>query len=545
MAYSNSSAQRLGWATVMHVCRQWRQVALEDASLWNKIEGVWLNRKWFPEVLSRSKQVPIDITHNYSSQRSIETIPMISQHFSRVRALIFKIEDDDPQLFGLLRSEAPILEELTLTTMGTMLSSSPAFGESPAPVELKLFDGQAPRLRKICLNSYRVPWIRFPKLNLTHLEVTAEVVHHPSVISGGLDQLVKLLTESGQALEVLSLDNCLHPPLPQATPMRTVELPHLRSLRLIGSSSCLAALAKLLETPTLTKLYLHFTAEAQSEIAQWPEIAPIAFSHFGRTDWTFQRLYLDLDGISSAPTISASRLAPFPNQDHFTTVDDTSLELKFYDKTYAGEHWMYNVMRKACAVHSIADLSFLQVHSLCSNFDANQWARLFQPCVKVTTLEVYSQRTDVLLRVMTFPKPARSDATGVASDAAARARNGATEKQASPPTSSQGGHDTAHAEPSLFPQLTSLYLIQLDLTAAVSDAASLRLIDLIRGLIKLRESWGVPIKKLGIRGCTIPFDDAQKLKKLVPIFHWDGIEGFSSGDEEGSEADYDSDYISD
>ncbi|KAI0257842.1 hypothetical protein BC834DRAFT_976670 [Gloeopeniophorella convolvens] len=47
--------QHLGWAAVMHVCQQWRQVALEDALLWGKISGTWLKQQWLPEVLVRSK----------------------------------------------------------------------------------------------------------------------------------------------------------------------------------------------------------------------------------------------------------------------------------------------------------------------------------------------------------------------------------------------------------------------------------------------------------------------------------------------------------
>ena len=40
-----SGGRSLGWIRVTHVCRHWRQVALDDSSLWARIWGVQMNPK--------------------------------------------------------------------------------------------------------------------------------------------------------------------------------------------------------------------------------------------------------------------------------------------------------------------------------------------------------------------------------------------------------------------------------------------------------------------------------------------------------------------
>jgi len=52
--------RNLGWIRVTHMCRLWRQVALDDSSLWAKIWGIPINNEWMPEILARAKNAPLD-----------------------------------------------------------------------------------------------------------------------------------------------------------------------------------------------------------------------------------------------------------------------------------------------------------------------------------------------------------------------------------------------------------------------------------------------------------------------------------------------------
>ncbi|KAH9985026.1 hypothetical protein BJV77DRAFT_1174720, partial [Russula vinacea] len=51
----------LGWRRATHVCRFWRQVALDDSSLWGTISGITTNAELISEMLARSRDAPLDI----------------------------------------------------------------------------------------------------------------------------------------------------------------------------------------------------------------------------------------------------------------------------------------------------------------------------------------------------------------------------------------------------------------------------------------------------------------------------------------------------
>src|ERR1700733_8430654 len=53
--------RNLGWIKVTHVCRHWRQIALDHSTLWGKIWGTPINAKWISEMLARAKNAPLDI----------------------------------------------------------------------------------------------------------------------------------------------------------------------------------------------------------------------------------------------------------------------------------------------------------------------------------------------------------------------------------------------------------------------------------------------------------------------------------------------------
>ncbi|KAI0284067.1 hypothetical protein BC826DRAFT_894091, partial [Russula brevipes] len=55
--------ESLKWISVTHVCRHWRQVALDDSSLWARISG-WMpvaRITWVSEMLARARNAPLSI----------------------------------------------------------------------------------------------------------------------------------------------------------------------------------------------------------------------------------------------------------------------------------------------------------------------------------------------------------------------------------------------------------------------------------------------------------------------------------------------------
>ena len=79
--------ENMGWIKVTHVCGHWRQVALDDSSLWAKIWGIPVHTKLISEMLARAKDLPLDIELLYTSTSNLEPFIMFLQHLSRTRQL--------------------------------------------------------------------------------------------------------------------------------------------------------------------------------------------------------------------------------------------------------------------------------------------------------------------------------------------------------------------------------------------------------------------------------------------------------------------------
>ncbi|KAI0284069.1 hypothetical protein BC826DRAFT_881182, partial [Russula brevipes] len=64
LADAESSRPKMGnlrWIGVTHVCRHWRQVALDDSSLWARISGSMAKATWVCEMLARARNAPLSI----------------------------------------------------------------------------------------------------------------------------------------------------------------------------------------------------------------------------------------------------------------------------------------------------------------------------------------------------------------------------------------------------------------------------------------------------------------------------------------------------
>jgi hypothetical protein len=159
--------RKLGWIRVTHVCRHWRQVALDDSSLWAKIWGIPTNTKWISEILARAKNVPLDFEFNGVARPSPEALLMIPPHFSHTRRLHFrslsKLHFDS--IKEIYSREAPALEHFELTTTGYSLITFPDLGGN------MLFKGCAPRLRTFSLDRVVIPWSLIPRGQLTQLKI--------------------------------------------------------------------------------------------------------------------------------------------------------------------------------------------------------------------------------------------------------------------------------------------------------------------------------------------------------------------------------------
>ena len=76
-----SPTLRLGWVYVTHVCRRWRQVALDNSMLWTYFLAYPTNKDRIAERLSRARNRPLVIDLSRSIMRK-ETFSLFTPHIS-------------------------------------------------------------------------------------------------------------------------------------------------------------------------------------------------------------------------------------------------------------------------------------------------------------------------------------------------------------------------------------------------------------------------------------------------------------------------------
>ncbi|KAI0264930.1 hypothetical protein BC834DRAFT_1042112 [Gloeopeniophorella convolvens] len=552
--------EQRSWMRVSFVCRHWRQVALDDPALWSRIVEPERNPEYLSEMLSRSKNSSLGII--IDSPPTPKLFDTLSELLPRIDTLSLPVTvDQDPQVQRLLRSKAPVLKEFTLGV--SSWSSSPYHNGSTQdgaiqPIEPTVFDGQAPKLKKLHLGDFTIPWLHLPQCSLTHLHVTATSKSAYSQTTGSLDQLIDVLSDSGPSLEVLTLRDCW-----SSTPVgaqfarraSVVKLPRLHQLDLSGSSPCIAHLSESLETPSLTELGVYLTAKDDAEVALWPAIASTTVSRFDRADLPeFRSLQFTLNPSSDlATTVEASMAEPTPrSRRHSYSSNQTCLTLRFFYE-YAAYRGSIDVLQTLCSTPSMSTVNYLTISSPSNYLLTSDWVELFQPCAGILSLELFGSGTESLLRAM----KRKESALPVNSVEVANIRaEHPVEGDGSSASSQDRGKPVV--EPSIFPQLASLSLTWLDLTKNIRDASDydktrsvpdasywtgrppFRLRDAV-DLIKLRKDWDVKIDQLEIRESRIHAEDADELMSLVPNFYWDKEEGEPSDPEENSDDDNDDD----
>lgn len=137
----------LGWIRATHVCRHWRQVALDNSSLWARISGVWMNMEAYSEILARARSAPLDIDITFGRSLNPEVLLILSPHISHIRELrlcMYARHFDSVQ--GICSQEAPALEIFELRVYFYPRITFLELGG------VTLFKGRAPRLRMLSLS---------------------------------------------------------------------------------------------------------------------------------------------------------------------------------------------------------------------------------------------------------------------------------------------------------------------------------------------------------------------------------------------------------
>ncbi|KAF9483426.1 hypothetical protein BDN70DRAFT_873935 [Pholiota conissans] len=251
--------------TISHVCREWRQIALHMPSLWRRIELGHEDRMW-RERIRRAQGCPLDIQLLPSRQtrfgrRSQDLNPytvnwhmhIVQPYIQQWRSLHIHFAEYSSYLWkaalAACTTAAHTLEELSLI-----------YRHNDDIQEFLLFDGYAPRLRRVTVDGIRLLWTPSLFANLTYLDYT-----HHGFTSGyeAVQDVIYLLSVSSRLIELR-----VHFPRGQIARLSSrhdsvtnhVTLPHLRVLHLTSNGSDipfeLAHFVTLVSTPSLMTLRL-------------------------------------------------------------------------------------------------------------------------------------------------------------------------------------------------------------------------------------------------------------------------------------------------
>ncbi|KAI0044492.1 hypothetical protein FA95DRAFT_1608493 [Auriscalpium vulgare] len=107
------------WITVTYVCRRWRQVALERATLWTDIDPTALGRKWAAAFIARSQRAPISIQNRDREPLNPSScdwvVRLLDENMWRTQSL--KIVAYQDGALATINNHAPLLHTLDITAV--------------------------------------------------------------------------------------------------------------------------------------------------------------------------------------------------------------------------------------------------------------------------------------------------------------------------------------------------------------------------------------------------------------------------------------------
>jgi hypothetical protein len=249
----NEKAVHLEWIRVAHVCRRWREAALDHPRFWSHINFTKLTSAGMAEILARAKMAPLHLEADVGiwTARVEDFARQLEAHLSHTRDL--SLSGYFETALARLSSSAPTLESLSLS------HNSPMF---PAIIPDNLLNRTAPNLTNLKLENCDISWRSSLLKGLRNLQI-----HNvPTKARPELEDWLNALNEMPK-LKTLSLQSAT-PRAPLASPLisepsRTITLPSLTHFHIRAfAKDCALALAHLL-LPTLT--WLHIDIESHDQ----------------------------------------------------------------------------------------------------------------------------------------------------------------------------------------------------------------------------------------------------------------------------------------
>ncbi|KAI0697306.1 hypothetical protein C8T65DRAFT_743229 [Cerioporus squamosus] len=326
-----------------HVCRRWRHVALNMASLWTLIDE--FSHDSSSAFLARSGDMPLQV---YVKQTLCHDAGQtLIPYGPRIRDLHLNIPKERrsiiPSTTSVLPFDAQKLERLCIVTEARPFDESrPNIDLDMSPV---LFPGPTPRLKMLILRA--MCWLpAIPYNNLTHLHIT----------QGTPVSLITILGFLGRctALEELILVD-IYIGSATAVPLdHAVSLPHLRML-VLGINQSHLSMRRLLQyllLPSTVTLRVNgvYAFRALSDLRPFPKLPFTAGLDTLSIDHTRGRLLVRASGPSSALLLDFKE---YPIASHDLAIHLMKSIIPF-DNIVDLRYWSHTLHARL-AVHLLAD----------------------------------------------------------------------------------------------------------------------------------------------------------------------------------------------
>ncbi|KAI0263253.1 hypothetical protein BC834DRAFT_888255 [Gloeopeniophorella convolvens] len=490
--------ESLGWIVDTHVCQHWRQ-------------GFPARNRWIPEMVARSKDAPLSISLLDPPDQRLLSIFL--RHLPRIRELALSGLSPSQAGGGIIRNilthEAPILERLTLRL-------EPGDGKKTSPIvnQAGLFRGRgAPRLREMTLYHVNLPWSSFPRCPLTHLDVKLSPGFPNTPSLGGFEHLIGVLA-SCPTLEFLSLHHCLPSTPSMLNQLSTVNLPRLRRLGLMDTSNEITRMLEHLKLPPSSSLDIHCVNPSPTQ-GNPTSVLPFIATHFSRPGAATLRSLCVTHQVLPRHLVEITSYSTLPGPDGHPS-HDGDLDLRF--KVEHDPGMLSGVVQQTFAVLPFADIEYHNVLAS-ENLRPLDWSQLRYRCSKIADMRVIGRGATALLREINPPMAA----TFRPSDSNTTSRGKGKEKgqgREAPPQAVP----SAVAQPVPFPNLTSLYVKEIDFSQQLPGGEG-TIFNTVKNAMYQRKQCGIQLRKLEISRCTITANQARQLGEFVRGFEWDKDEG--------------------
>ena len=505
------SMQSLGWIRVTHVCREWRQVALDDSSLWATMTGLCPSAAWISESLVRARNAPLVIDFEFTP--SLKILSKFTPHIFHIREL--RLRNLSPLHYQgvqeICASEAPVLEHFELSLdLAFYPVTFPTFRELGGTT---LFNGCTPKLRTLSLSQVSIPWSLIPHRQLTQLTITlfeelSTVDTSPTVNS---NQLIDLLINSPE-LEGLVLDFCLPFMLSQVTHEQPIHLPRLSRLRLAGSTFNVTNMLGILRLPSSATLDLHCCISEEHFTYPDHPVLPLVSAHFhdpAPVEFNDFRVTIDRSECLIYVAASTSHPNSMLYDSHVMEGDieneaELILSFHWHEWTEFDHLNQADILGRLCNMLSISNLKFLSI-SIPDPVCPIDWPELFQHCKKITTIQAKGPGTSGLLQSLAPPK-----STNATSGRGGKGRERDNKKTQ---THAINSATSAHAAPSPFPKLRTLLLEDLQFGGVLPHFSVMY--NVLAHTLRRRKESETPLRKLCFHHCVISTRQANCLRRLV------------------------------